>query len=294
MRIYYPASSDGDAYRVRVFDTTVEFLHRPFFDHRHSDFELSFVLRGSGVYGLASGNREMKEGDVFIFGTNQPHCITDTFPGEQMMLFNVQFEPRMLWSPFSGITGAEYLGCFAGRCEKLSRDSGIYPAVAEKMREIRTEAIEKRDGFQLMIRACLCSIFALLVREKPRGDGETAIRRSSESLLGMNRAMTYINEHLEAPLTLGEIAGVAGFSRTYFSTLFTELNGLRPWDYITIRRIERSKELLAGTDKSVLSVAELCGYGNLSNFNRMFSRTVGMTPSVYRKSHTSRTEPGKS
>jgi AraC-like DNA-binding protein len=98
--------------------------------------------------------------------------------------------------------------------------------------------------------------------------------------------MTYINEHLDSPLSLEEIASVAGFTRNYFSTLFTELNGLTTWDYITIRRIERSCELLLKTDLSVIDVAENCGYENLSNFNRMFLRIVGVSPSAYRRGHS--------
>ena len=99
--------------------------------------------------------------------------------------------------------------------------------------------------------------------------------------------MTYIDAHLNEPLTLGEIAAYCGFSRTYFSTLFSALNGLTPWEYITIRRIEHSKRLLRTTQLPVLTVAGMCGYENLSNFNRMFVRTEGMPPSAYRKAHTS-------
>jgi AraC-like DNA-binding protein len=65
--------------------------------------------------------------------------------------------------------------------------------------------------------------------------------------------------------------------------LFASFNGLSPWEYITIRRIEQSKELLRDTDFSVLEVATRCGFGNLSNFNRKFSRIAGMTPLAYRK-----------
>ena len=102
----------------------------------------------------------------------------------------------------------------------------------------------------------------------------------------MDRAMTYINDHLDRSLSLEEIAAVAGFTRTYFSTLFTELNGLTTWDYITIRRIERSCELLIRTDLPIIEVAENCGYGNLSNFNRMFLRIVGSSPSAYRRRYS--------
>ena len=96
--------------------------------------------------------------------------------------------------------------------------------------------------------------------------------------------MNYINGNLSENLTLGDIAAYAGFSRNYFSTLFTDLNGLSPWDYITIRRIELSKNLLRSSSLSVTEIADRCGYRNLSNFNRQFKRSVGCSPTEFRKS----------
>ena len=62
------------------------------------------------------------------------------------------------------------------------------------------------------------------------------------------------------------------------------------WDYINIRRIERARELLAGTNDTVLAVATACGYNNTANFNRIFRKITGITPHEYRASH--RTERG--
>ena len=69
-----------------------------------------------------------------------------------------------------------------------------------------------------------------------------------------------------------------------FSTVFTSLNGLKPWDYITIRRIEKSKSILKDTDLPIIEIADKCGYDNISYFNRMFKRITGFSPTEYRKS----------
>ena len=181
----------------------------------------------------------------------------------------------------------QYLQLFNGKCERLDPAAPSTPRIAEKMRRIMAENAEQKVGYQLMIKAYLYEIIGELVRGCGvyLPDATDGARR--ESLLCMDRAMTYINEHLDAPMTLEEIAGHAGFTRTYFSAVFTELNGLTTWDYITIRRIERSCELLKTTNISIIEVAQGCGYTNLSNFNRMFLRIVGTSPSKYRRSHAS-------
>ena len=109
------------------------------------------------------------------------------------------------------------------------------------------------------------------------------IRDNSDALYKIERALSYINSHLESRLTLGDLAAHCGFNRTYFSTLFSKLNGLTPWEYIILRRMDRSRLLLRSTNLPIIEIADHCGYENLSNFNRMFARTSGMSPSAYRK-----------
>lgn len=281
--ITYPDSTENSGYHIRVYDSSVDFLHRDFFAHRHADFELSYILSGRGIYRLRDGEASIESGDLFVFGTNQIHCITDTFADEKMLLLNIQFEPRMIWSPLANLLSRDYLSLFSGKCEKLSKKSPAYEFIAKKMLEIRNETSEKKVGFEILVRAYLCEIITALMRDCPISAEDAVRETKTEGLIRMDRTMTYINENLSASLTLEGLAAHCGFSRTYFSSLFTSLNGLTPWEYITIRRIEKSKELLKDTDMSVLSVASACGYDNLSNFNRMFVRTTGFTPSAYRK-----------
>lgn len=71
-------------------------------------------------------------------------------------------------------------------------------------------------------------------------------------------------------------------SRTYFCTVFKKLNGISPWDYITIKRIEKSIGLIKNEDMSMLEVACACGFNNSTNFNRSFKKVTGKTPGEYR------------
>ena len=286
--VIYPGFSESRGFRMRIYESEVSFRHRDFFEHKHSDFEISYILSGGGIYRLRDGVCAFRAGDVFVFGTNQVHCITDTVEDEPTVLLNLQFEPRMIWSPFSNLLDEDYRKLFNGKCEKLMLESEVASFVSEKLISIRREAIERKAGYQILLRAYLCEIIGGLVRDMGFEIAEEKRDSRRESLICLDRAMTYINENLDKSLTLEEIARHAGFSRTYFSTLFASFNGLSPWEYITIRRIEQSKELLKDTDFSVLEVATRCGFSNLSNFNRKFSRITGMTPLAYRKKEKSK------
>lgn len=283
--ISYPSTAEHSGYTVRVYESTVDFTHRDFFNHKHSDFEFSYIVSGEGLYVLRDGACSIAQGDVFLFGANQVHCITDCDPASPMILFNLQFESRLIWSPISNMLNEKYLQFFNGKCERLDPFSPATKRIAQIMVRIMEENREKKVGYQLMTKAFLYEIIGELIRGYGVFFEDSLDGARQRSLAGMDRAMTYINDHLDRSLSLEEIAAVAGFTRTYFSTLFTELNGLTTWDYITIRRIERSCELLRRTDLPIIEVAENCGYGNLSNFNRMFLRIVGSSPSAYRRRH---------
>ena len=53
-------------------------------------------------------------------------------------------------------------------------------------------------------------------------------------------------------------------------------------------RIERAKDLLANTDKSVGSIAAEVGYKNTQHFSTVFKKHVGVTPTVFRSGTVNR------
>ena len=56
------------------------------------------------------------------------------------------------------------------------------------------------------------------------------------------------------------------------------MNGLTPWEYINIKRINKAVDLLKSSDLSISSVATQCGYNNMANFSRIFKQITGTTP----------------
>ena len=280
--ITYPSARGENAYGIRIYESAVEFSRRDFFAHRHSDLELSLILSGNGTYRFETGEMRIEAGDIFLFGSKCIHCITEVFPGEEMRLLNVQFEPRFLWSPLANMMPREYVGLFSGKCEKLPRPSDIHAQIRKNLECIREESMEKRLGYATVIRSRLCESLTALMRD---GEHNVPTQRNDErrTLLAMDEVMDYINASIDSPLTLEQLADYAGFGRSYFSTLFKSLNGLSPWEYIMIRRLELAKGLLRQTSYSVLEISERSGFSNLSHFNRVFLRSTGMTPREYRQ-----------
>lgn len=99
----------------------------------------------------------------------------------------------------------------------------------------------------------------------------------------MNRVLNYIDQHLDQPLELAQLADVANFSRFHFHRIFAAWMGETLGDYARRRRLEKAAfRLSCGTNESVLETALATGFGSGEAFARAFKQKFGCTPSAWR------------
>jgi AraC family transcriptional regulator len=92
----------------------------------------------------------------------------------------------------------------------------------------------------------------------------------------------YVEERLDAGLTLEQMAAVARLSAYHFARQFKAATGLPPHQFVIMRRVERAKVLLLGSDLSLAEVAARAGFSDQSQFCQHFKRLVGVTPRQFR------------
>jgi AraC family transcriptional regulator len=99
----------------------------------------------------------------------------------------------------------------------------------------------------------------------------------------LRAVVEYVEEHLDASPTLGQMAAVARLSPTYFASQFQRATGLPPHQYVIARRVERAKQLLqGGAGLSLAEVAAHAGFSDQSQFSHHFKRLLGVTPGQFR------------
>lgn len=99
----------------------------------------------------------------------------------------------------------------------------------------------------------------------------------------VQRVAEYVLSHLSENLTLQQTARHFGMNKHVLSRAFTDMIGVRFTDFVNNVRIEKSKTLLVGSKDTVIEIAFACGFGSVRSFNRLFSASVGCTPTDYRK-----------
>lgn len=94
----------------------------------------------------------------------------------------------------------------------------------------------------------------------------------------------YIHENLQSPLSLSELANLAGLSRFHFARGFKRSFGVSPHAYVLTARIDRAKSLLSGPHLPLAGIAGLVGFKRPDRFSTAFRKAVGCSPSRYRRS----------
>lgn len=96
------------------------------------------------------------------------------------------------------------------------------------------------------------------------------------------RALRFMEAHLDEPLTVEQVAAAMGTSTSSFAHRFRAADGRSPMRALADLRIERAKAILAGTDATVAETGFRTGFRSLSAFTRAFQQRTGLSPSIWR------------
>ncbi len=104
----------------------------------------------------------------------------------------------------------------------------------------------------------------------------------------ITRAKAYIAEHQHEEMSLRQVAGAVNTSAFYFCKMFKQATGLTFTDYLARIRIEKVKNLLLNPHKRISEAAYEAGFQSLSQFNRVFRKIEGESPTTWRDKRMSK------
>ncbi|WP_414663267.1 helix-turn-helix domain-containing protein [Horticoccus sp. 23ND18S-11] len=108
------------------------------------------------------------------------------------------------------------------------------------------------------------------------------VEEASAESPAISKARTYISERHAEELSLTEVARSVNMSAFYFCKTFKKATGMTFTDYLARVRVEKVKNLLLNPHKRVSEAAYEAGFQSLSQFNRVFRRIAGLSPTTYR------------
>ncbi|MDI4645593.1 helix-turn-helix domain-containing protein [Cohnella hashimotonis] len=270
--------SDGDGVAFQIYNWGFEWQHYDNPVHRHSFYEICYVLDGAGEYEDEDITYKLEAGTLFASLPGHWHQIRSR---TGLQLFFVAFE---VVSAASSPEARQYdAGLLDSPSPVVAGPEGV---TALLWRALYRHVLQHRaDGEPHTNSLC-----ALLLRSFPgtfgRPDGTPVAKAKSSSRSRthlVQLAKRYIRDNLSGSLGLAEVSAYLNISGRHLSRVFKEELGQSLVDYVTRERMLSAEGLLKTTLCSVKEIADLTGYQSVHYFTRVFSDRYGIPPAEYRK-----------
>lgn len=220
-----------------------------------SDYHLLYVARGE--IEIANENI-ITDGEFYIFYPHKPQSYTYKKSDGSLYYwihFTGQSLPALLSSPRLSH------GAHSANGRKKQTDA-LFALFSDALMNFQDE----NSAYVLCL---LRSVLSLLSLPPLRG-------------YPFSRAAKILAEP-KSTVTVGQLADMYKISTEHFIRSFKQAYGYTPQSYRTSFRISHAKKLLANTELSISAVAEQCGFDDQFYFSRIFKKSVGISPSEYKK-----------
>jgi AraC-like DNA-binding protein len=104
------------------------------------------------------------------------------------------------------------------------------------------------------------------------------------------KARKIIDEYAQDQLSLSKVAKMVNINSNHLSEKFKQVTGINFVDYVARARFEKARGLLMNSNRRISEIAFAAGFQSLSQFNRVFKKLSGKSPSAYRAIHSKRTK----
>ncbi len=253
--------------------------------HYHPEYELVLITKGIGKRMVGDNIDRFDEGDLVFLGPNLPHewlCDDEyyihakKFQGEGIV---IQFIEKFL--------GATFFEIFENReLKKIMIESqqgcllkgNIKIMISMIMKKMLTQ--DAGDNLYSLL-----NIFKILSNSKDHtllSSPNFLQTFQSDDYDPMRKVIQFILQNFHEPIQFKNLLKIANMSSTSFSVLFKKTHNMTFKEYLVKIRVGYACRLLGDDDKSISQISFDAGFENLSNFNRLFKKFKGVTPSEFK------------
>lgn len=236
-------------------------------------WELTCMCEGAGKLDANGTVSRLVTGAVALIPPGMPHALSLTADAETLRL---TFAPQMAASLGQVCEELEPVaGVFADTGRAWLIDKTTAAAVARLMQSMRGKSGAMRAVALIRILALVASTRNAMVAG--------ASRYQIEGERKLDAAEAYIRAHYDGEISLEEVAGMVGMSRTSFCNFYKSKTGVTLVARVNAMRVDKACRMLIGGERNMGEIARECGFRGVEYFYRVFAKFRGMPPARWLK-----------
>ena len=282
MRIYTSEEFMKSNKNMHVFKSKAEPSKDDGGVHTHDFIEIVYVLSGEMTHEIDGCRYRTAHGDMLFMNYG---CTHNFFSEGESTYVNILFSPEVMSSAVITAQNAfSVLSLSAFNEMRSAQDFGCVRFFGKERDEIESlilsmldEYEKKQTSWETVLGNLLTNLIIKMLRKTELGLGKN-------ELDGIWQGLTeYIDTHIDARLTLSDLAEKCFYNPSYFSRVFKEKFGASLTEYITRKRLANATTLLSESDLSIEAICERTGFADKSSLYHAFSRYLGCSPGEYRR-----------
>lgn len=247
--------------------------------HWHVEYEIIHVLRGTYFFSLDGREYELKTGTICFVrdgslhgdGKKKTSCIFES------VVFNFDFLRSRGFAQDKFLHDVSH-HAVAVKPFITDQQEDLYYALTNMFKAMK----KKNPGFELATTGSMLQFFgAVQEHDWFTKDADVAVENQKRTDQ-LKSVMELIQTKYATPISLEDMASVAGMSPKYFCRVFKSMTHKSPIEYLNIFRIEQACWLLRSGNDELINIAYNCGFNDFSYFIRIFKKFKGTTPLKYR------------
>lgn len=252
--------------------------------HRHSQFEINYLLKGSMTYWFDGREVTVETGKIAIFWGMVPHQLIRHTPHASFICLYIPASIFVSLPVGDVLRTALFGGDLVEPMVAYETDNGMF-------RRWREDLLSKNAQLEAIVRDELSARLRRVDRDgwrDLRGAAPTALggaHRSSPQAHRLEAMARFIGEHSHEDISVADVAAHGGFHPNYAMTLFRNATGLTISQAIARNRLDTAQSLLVSTSDDIADIAFAVGFGSLSRFYEAFKARFDMSPARFRRWH---------
>jgi len=252
--------------------------------HRHSQFEINYLLDGAMTYWFDGREVTVEAGKTAIFWGMVPHQLIRHTPHAQFVCLYIPAAIFVSLHIGDALRSALFGGHLVEPLVAYETDGGMF-------RRWREDLLSKNPHVEDIVRDELSARLRRIDRDgwrDLRGTAGTALgsaHRGSPQAHRLEAMARFIGEHSHEDISVADVAAHGGFHPNYAMTLFRNATGLTISQSIARNRLDTAQALLVSSDDDIADIAFAVGYGSLSRFYEAFKARFDMSPARFRRWH---------